>query len=314
MDKTVRNRKINLDFKTAFPYLGLAVILIFFGVMTGGKLFSERSLYSILNESVYMLVAAVGLLFIISQGGLDLSIGANMAVGCAAAALGARIHPLLALPAGMFASATIGFVIATLSVKCGIRSFIVTLAMQFVCNGLVLVLLSDGVIAAPLEMLNWYSTPFKITILAVFLVGGYFVFEHTRYGKTCRAIGSGLEAVRHCGINTDRMRTLPFVVMGAIVGLLGFVSLTRTGTASNSTGSSLMMNALNAVLLGGVPLTGGATSRFRSVIIGSLAMLFMSLGMSLVGWESMVQQIVKGLIFLTAVSISFNRKNVRIIK
>ena len=107
---------------------------------------------------------------------------------------------------------------------------------------------------------------------------------------------------------------LPYIIMGAVAGLAGFISLIRTTTASAQTGSTLMMNVLNACLIGGVPFTGGTNAKFRSVLLGVLTMTILSCGMTLIQVDNIIQQIVKGLIFLVAVSISYDRSNVKVIK
>ena len=105
-------------------------------------------------------------------------------------------------------------------------------------------------LAAPMSMLSLFTTPVKLGIAVGVVAIGYMVYQFTPFGKMCRAIGSCEEVVRQSGINTFILKVAPFVIMGALCGLLGFVSLIRTGTASNQTGSTLMMNVLNAVLLG----------------------------------------------------------------
>ena len=102
--------------------------------------------------------------------------------------------------------------------------------------------------------------------------------------------------------------------MGCLAGLLGFFSLIRTGTATVTTGSDLFMNVLCAALLGGIPLSGGYGAKFSSVIIGSLTMAFLSNGMVLLGVGTYDKQLIKGIVFLITIAISFDRKNLVAIK
>ncbi len=311
---TIVKKRRNINFMTVFPFLGLVAVLIFFEIITQGKLFSTRNLKAVLNDGIYILVGAIGYSFLFAQGSIDFSIGANMAVSCAAACITANVNPLLALPAALITGTIIGSCNGLIHVKAGIEPFITTLATQFLLNGLVLVILNSSTLAAPIEMIKWYTMPVKVITIAVLLLTGYVMFEYSSYGKKCKAVGSCREAVRQSGINVPLLKFIPFAVMGCIVGLLAFFSLIRTGSATNNTGSTLLMNVLNAALLGGLPLSGGATSKFRTVIIGSLTMAFMSSGMTIMGLSVSNQQLVKGLVFLIAIAISFDRKNVKVIK
>lgn len=306
--------KTKINFQALFPYLGLLVVLLYFGIGTKGQIFSGRCLNSIITDGLYIFVGSVGYVFLISQGNFDFSVGNTMAVSCAVSCLAAHINVNLALPAGVITGAIIGLITAFVIVKVGILSFIGTLAMMFVLAGISLIVLNGGVLSAPLEMIDWYTLPFRLTVIILFAIVGYFGFEYTAYGKYCRVIGSNMETARQSGINVVLMRMLPFVIMGAVAGLLGFVSLIRTGSASNTTGSSLFLNVLNAILLGGLPLSGGTTCKFRSVAIGTLTVTFLSIGMTLMKYGDLVQQLIQGLVFLIAVGLSFDRRNVKIIK
>ncbi len=298
-----------------FTLFGLVFVIVFFGVMTKGNLFSVRSLNSMLNDGIYIFIGAVAYSFIMAQGQIDFSIGAVMAVTCGIAGVAAKaLSPALALPAALAVGAVIGLINALVIVKLRINSFVTTLAMQFICNGLVLVVLNNSILSAPLSMLSWYSMPLKVILIAAFFVVGYFVFEKTYYGKTCKAVGASPEAARQSGVNVTLIQMLPFIIMGITAGLLGFISLIRTGTASSQSGASLMMNVLNALLVGGIPFTGGTNARFRSIVIGTLTMTVLTCGMTLLSVDSVMQQLVKGLVFLVAVSISYDRSNVKVIK
>lgn len=310
----IGKKKVRINFRTIFPFLGLIVVIVFFQAATGG-LFTARNIRAMVNDGLYILLGSVGYLFLLAQGNLDFSIGPNMGVCCAVACIAANSFGVpAAVLAALVTGSAIGLVNGLVFTKGRIGTFIVTLAMQFVLSGLLLVILNGSNMAAPLAMLKIYSDPLKAVLAAVFIVVGFIVFEYTPYGKACRAIGSRQEVVRQSGLRLTLLKIMPFVIMGTICGLLGFLSLTRTGTASSSTGGSLLMNVLSAVLLGGLPISGGPTAKFRAVIVGTLTMTFLATGMTIMGLSTVVQQIVKGLVFLVAISISFDRRNMKIIK
>lgn len=304
----------NVDIKKIFPFMGAILVTAIFTFATQGEIFSERNISVMVNNTIYIIAAVSAYSFMLAAGDLDFSIGANMGVSCAISCIVANIDPAFSIPAGILTGALIGLINATISVKLGINAFITTLAMMFVCNGLTVMILENGSMGAPVQMLKWFSTPFKLIVILFFIVGGYFIFEHTAYGKRLRVIGACPEAVRQSGVNVTLHKFMTFIIMGATCGFLGFISLIRTGTASAGTGSSLMMNVLNAVLIGGMPLGGGPTSRFRSVILGAIIILIMESGMVMLQFDNVTTQFVKAFIFIIAVGISFDRKNVKVIK
>ena len=104
------------------------------------------------------------------------------------------------------------------------------------------------------------------------------------------------------------------MIMGVMCAIVAIFALLRAGTASSSTGAGFTVNALNALLIGGMPITGGATSRFRSAIIGSIIMAVLSFGMNLWGLGTLAQQVVQGFVFLFAISMTFDRQNATVIK
>jgi ribose transport system permease protein len=303
------------NIRDIFPFMGLAVVLLVFGILTKGRLFSSQSIKAITNDGIYILLGTIGYLFLFAQGNLDFSIGYNMGVSCAVGCIAANtIGMWAAFPAALITGTVIGLINGTITVKLRMASLVSTMAMMFILQGLVLVILNGSVLAAPLAMLKWFNTPLKIAVIAIFTIAGFLLFEYTKFGKISKAIGACPEAVRQTGINTDVYKIAAFVLMGLIAGMLGFISLVRTGSATNQTGSTLMFNVLNAALLGGLPMSGGPTAKFRGAILGTLTMSFMVSGMTTLGISATNQQFIKGIVFLVAIGISFDRRNLKVIK
>lgn len=302
-----------MHWKDLFPYLGLVIVVLFFQTITG-SVFTGSNLKALLGDGFYILIGAVGYIFVIAQGNLDFSISGIMAISCAVAAAAAQVNPWLAAPAamitGMAAGMVNGFAVSVLKLD----SFIATLAFGFVLNGGVVIVLHGGIIAAAPNMLAWSTNALKLFTILTVLGAGFFLFHYTAYGKQCRAIGSSREAAYQTGVNVKLIMFTAFVIMGGLSGLLGFFSLIRTGTASSSTGATFLTNAWNAVLLGGIPIEGGATTKFRGVIVGSLTMAVLANGMTIMGLDANVKQLITGMIFILVIAVSFNRKNLTVIK
>lgn len=306
--------KKKIDLKMIFPFCGLAAVILFFEIITGGMVFTQRNISALINESFMIIIGNVGFTFIIAQGNLDLSMGSVMAVSCVCGALAANVYPILALPFAVLPGLALGWVNGMIHVKLKLNSLITTMITMSIFSGILTLALNGGSIATAMSILKWNTMSLKLgTILLVVVVGGY-VFNFTAFGKHCRAIGACAETSRLTGFHVGRIKILAYMVLGGLCGLLGFFSLIRTGTASSSTGSELMMNVWCAALLGGLPLTGGYATKYRAAIIGSLTMTFLSNGMVLMGLGTFDKQLIRGIIFLITVAISFDRKNMVVIK
>ncbi|MGL6198353.1 MAG: ABC transporter permease [Lachnospiraceae bacterium] len=303
------------NFQKIFPFLGLIIIVVLFTILTNGKLFTTVSLRAVLNDGIYVLIGTIGFTFLFAMGQVDFSIGYNMGVSCAVACIVANsVGVYAAIPTAIITGGCIGMMNGTLVTKTKIPSLIATMGVMFILQGGVLVILGGSVLQAPLSMMKMYTNPLKIGLLLFIIICGYILFEMTIFGRIAKAIGSCPEAVRQTGINVDKYKIIAYTIMGILAGVLGFISLARTGSATNSTGSTLMFNVMNAALLGGVPMTGGPTTKFRGAVIGALTVSFMVTGMTLLRISAQNQQLIKGIIFLIAVGISFDRRNMKVIK
>ncbi|MDD3338530.1 MAG: ABC transporter permease [Lachnospiraceae bacterium] len=307
--------KKKISFQVIFPFLGLILILLLFSILTGGKLFSASSLKSTMNDGIYILLGTIGFTLLSAMGQMDFSIGFNMGVSCAVCCLVANAVSIYAsIPAAIATGLVIGCVNGVIVTKTRISPMIATMGMMFILQGGVLVILNGSVLQAPLTMMSLYTTPLKILLLAGGIVLGFVLLEKTKYGRISKAIGASPETVRQTGINANKYKLITYIIVGGICGILGFVSLARTGSATNSTGGTLLFNCMNATLLGGVPLTGGPTTKFRGALLGALTISFLVTGMTLMRISAQNQQLIKGIIFLIAVGICFDRKNLKVIK
>jgi ribose transport system permease protein len=317
MNKETRNDLGKPDrrkFFAFFPFIGLILVLFFFQIASGGRLFTARNLRTVLNEGFFIMIGSIGYGFVMTQGNLDFSIGPNIALSAATAVLLSGFNPVLGIAAGILVSTLVGLTNGLLHVYFRINAFVTTLAVQFILSGFLIFILGGGNIPAPLYMVSWNTISLKLIVLCVILTLGFIVFNFTPFGKQGQAVGANTQAAWLSGVNVWLVKTIPFVIMGFLCGILGFFSLIRTGTASNHTGGDMLMNVLNAVLLGGLPITGGASAKYRAVIIGSLTMSFLTNGMAMLGMDSFDRQLIKGFIFLITIALSFDRKNMAVIK
>ena len=296
------------------PFLCLILVIVIFQIATGGEMIAVGNINSFVREAFTVLLGTCGLAFVLSQGAFDFSISAGVAFASAVGALAANISVYLILPVTILVGVLIGVANGFLYGVLKVNAFIATLAMSFVLSGLVVLVLGSGSLSVPFEVLQWDSIPLRLGVMIAVAIVGYILFEKTRIGKECKLVGTNPEFARQSGVNVTWVKIRGYMIMGVIVGIVSFFCLIRSATASTSTGAGFNTSALNALMLGGMAITGGAQSKFRSAIIGALVMAVLSLGMNKCGIEAHTQQLIEGLVFLVAVAMTFDRKHTAVIK
>ena len=292
------------------PVLGLILVLVFFNAVSGGKVFTKTNFNTLFNETFSLLIVTYALIFVMAQGKNDMSLGGVVALAAALAAHASSISGNLVLPVALLVGLLNGLIVTELRID----SFIATIAMSFILKGFVELLLQSGVQSIPIKMMMLDTQQLKITVALVFGIISFILFKYTMFGKHCRAIGSRLEVCRQSGVRVKLVQYGSYVFTGLASGLVAFFFLIRSGAANIGTASNLEFNALQALMLGGVLITGGSSVKFRSAVIGSITMAALANGMTLWGVETLTQQLIKGFIFLIVIALTFERKSVEVIK
>lgn len=308
-----KNRKIKSLIHNNVSFIGLALVVVVFELLTQGRLLRSRNLMNIFNNFFSIGLGAMGITYLMSLGELDLSVGAIVGLSSAMAALAANISVILILPIALLTGLIVGFINGTVIARLKVESFIGTLAVSFIVRGITTLLL-NGSVGIPVSQRIFDQNIVKVLVFGIVLIVLYMIFDFTSFGKHCRAIGSSEDAARQSGVKVESVRTKAFMISGLLCGMVGFFSLVRTCTASSKTGSAFEFDVLLAVLFGGMPLSGGWTVKFRAAVIGSIAMAVMKNGMSLMGIDGLTQQIVQGVILIAVVVILFDRRNAVVIK
>jgi len=261
------------------PLVALAVLVVA-GALMNGNFLSAGNITNVLSRSAFIGIIAVGMTFVITSGGLDLSVGSMAAfiAGCMilvinyfADSLGQSwslfgIGALAALVLGVVA----GFVNGILITKVGIEAFIVTLGTMGIYRSLVTWIANGGTLSMDFELrtlfrpvyfegipLGFMTLTWPILLFAVIAIVGEIVMRHTAYGRHCAAIGSNEQVARYSAVKVDRVRMMTYVILGLLVGLATILYVPRLGSASPSTGVLWELEAIAAVIIGGTMLKGG---------------------------------------------------------
>lgn len=265
------------------PVLGtlatLAIILIIgemrYGIGDGRRAFISMKLFSnLLIDNSYLLVLAVGMTFVILTGGIDLSVGAVVAlVGLVTAKLflaGASLPVVIIV--GVLIGTACGLLVGTLVQVFDIQPFIASLAVMFLARGLANVVsvqslpIDDPSFAAlaawSLKFGEgkglWRINASMIVAFAVLLIG-FMILHYTRFGRTVYGLGAGDQgqAVRLMGLNEGRTRMIVYVISGTCAGIAGILFALYTKSGFNLTGIGMELDAIASVVIGGTLLAGG---------------------------------------------------------
>jgi ribose transport system permease protein len=297
-------------------YPSLVVIFLVFAVTLEDRGFlTSVNLWNIGTQAAPIAIMAVGAVFVLSAGEIDLSIGAIVAVAAlVTAALLQDQGLLVGLVGGIAVGLGAGFLNGALVTRLRVPSFLVTLAMMEVATGLSRMihdLQSVSVTDAP--FLRWFGSAELLGIPGVIVwavavaVVGYLLYGHTRFGAHVRAVGDSRRAAASGGINVSRVRIAVFMLSGGTAALAGMLYAGRLQAAQYTLGTNDLFTVIAAVIIGGTSLFGGRGS-IVGAVAGALLLAVLNNGLILFGLSVAEQTVALGLIILAAVVIGLREQ------
>ena len=289
--------------------------LIFFLLMLvvagflSDKFYSGDNITNVLRQSVPLGLAALGILFVILTGGIDLSVGSIMALISVIVAI---LMPEIGLWPSVLVSLVIGAIIGAgagfLVTMFNIAPFIATLAMMTIARGLALIV-SKGqpVFIDDMSFVDFgtgylFGLPLPVYILIVFALLAHFIYKYTTFGRLVISIGSNETATRFAGIRVGWYKFAVYALSGFACGMAGLLASTRTGVGSPVLSIGFELDVIAAVVVGGASLAGGRGNVINT-IVGVLILSIISNLMNLMNISGYNQQVVKGVIIIIAVML-----------
>ncbi len=301
----------------------IALIFEIFGWSVRDQSFllnANRLVLIVLQVSIIGIIA-VGVTQVIITTGIDLSSGSLIALTAVVAASLAQtadsiapMYPsLVDMPAAVpiIAGIGVGFICGMINgvliTKTGIPPFIATLGMmvsarglaQYYTHGNPISFLSDSFTA-----IGQGAMP--VIIFLVVAVIFHIALKHTRYGKYVYAIGGNMTSARVSGINVNKYLVIVYTIAGGLSGLAGVVLAARVSSGQSSMGVSYELDAIAAAVIGGSSLMGGV-GRITGTLIGAIILGLIKSGFTFIGVDAYIQDIIKGAIIVSAVSIDMYR-------
>ncbi|MBR1913029.1 MAG: ABC transporter permease [Treponema sp.] len=306
--------RLKSQIRSLGPVLGFVGIIILFAILTQGRILHPKNLSLMLSQVFVLMIAATGVFFVMTVGGLDFSQGSILGLASIIFCWVSQRNILLAVVASVAAGAAMGAFNGFFHVKFKIASFIVTMCSQYFFRGLCKYITTKGPVPASSEVLSLDQIWFKMTLMLIVLAIAFVVWHFTRVGFDLRAIGAGETAARFSGCRPDLTKFLVYMASGAITGFASFINVVRVGAITGTAGRQLETQILIALVLGGMPISGGAKSRFSNIIFGTLTYCVLEKSLPMVFPVSATQQLVKGIIFLVIVALTIDHESLKVIK
>lgn len=298
-------------------YLGFLAIFLFFAIVLKDSGFlTVRNLSNIVLQTAPATVMAIGLVFVMSAGEIDLSIGSTVAVAALAAAVTINEYGLVAgVLAGLGAGLLIGLLNGALVAYVRLPSFLVTLATMGLFAGVARSMtnlrsipVTDSTFTGFFGSGVFLGVPSLIWWTAIAVAFGHIIYRETRFGAHVLATGDNARAASVSGIRVPRIRLAVLAISGGLAGLAGLLYAGRLQAAKYTLGETDLMTVIAAVIVGGTLLNGGKGSVIGA-LVGSLMMGMLNNGLILMGLSVSDQMIVRGLIILAAVAVSLREKS-----
>jgi ribose transport system permease protein len=296
--------------------LGLVIALVLLcvaGTISAGDRFASiDNVLTILRLAAVIGVVSIGMTFVIIGGGIDLSVGAIVALSSvwattlATQQMAANVHWIIMVITALLVGAGCGLVNGVVIAYGKLAAFIATLAMLAAARGLAEIISGKRTqIVQDQDFVNFFGgdvfgIPTLVIIFALVAIVGWVLLNRTTFGRRTFAVGGNAEAARLAGIRVQRHTVLLYVLSGVACGIAAVMLMARTTTGSSTHGSLYELDAIAAVVIGGTLLIGG-----RGTIVGTVlgVLIFTTLGnvFTLNNLSSSAQAVARGVIIVAAV-------------
>ncbi|MGN0978129.1 MAG: ABC transporter permease [Faecousia sp.] len=298
-------------------YIILAALIILFSIMNP-RFFSWANFRNIFSESSYYVIAGMGIAFVMIGGGIDLSVGYEMAMVSTTsflliqkmlAANGNRftlVHMLIIILWALALGFVMGLVNGLIVTKLKLFPLIVTIATSEVFKGICLTITSSKSYSGLPDLYRTlYTTrildlPLDVYLALIIVLVTWFVLNKTHFGRDILAVGGNRECAHLSGIRADLVQALTYAITGAVFGLAAIDMMAHQNMTSATSGPGTEFTCLTAAIIGGISMKGGK-GNVVGLVAGIFVMQIITNGMQLAGMGAYMQYAVKGIILLAAI-------------
>ncbi len=300
--------------RSIMPFAGFIFIVLLFAVLTKGQLYSMGSLKLLLSQSYVLLISCVGVFMVMTMGGLDFSQGSMLGICSVVVCYLSNYNIVLAILCGVLTGGIIGFINGFFNVKRKITSFIVTICNMYLIRGIVAYATTKTPVYGASNITSYNTLGVNLTFTIAILLIAFSIFQYTGLGNRLKAIGAGETAARFAGVRVEKTKMLVYAAAGMITGLAAFINSIKVGSVTSTAGNQLETQIMIALVLGGMPVNGGAKVKFYNIILGAMTYKILIAGLVMLGIEPKTQQLIMGIVFLVMVAVFADRETGMIVK
>lgn len=310
------NRK-KINFKNYGIFVVFIVLVIILMILSPNAFAKPRNLINVVKQASINGVLACGMMFVIIAGGIDLSAGSVVALSGVVAAYLAQMQGIpifVPILGALGTGALIGLVNGFGAAYAELPPFIITLATMSIVRGAALILSGGSPVFGLQEQFEGIAgisianvIPILVLYFLIIAVFSGFILNKTVFGRHVYAIGGNSITAKVSGINVKSMLLRVYIICGVFSGIAGLLIASRTMQGSPTVGVGYEMDAIAAVVIGGVSMSGGS-GKWYGTIIGALLLALISNGLDILGVSSNFQQIIKGIIIAVAVYLDLRGK------
>ena len=310
------NRK-KINFKNYGIFVVFIVLVIILMILSPNAFAKPRNLINVVKQASINGVLACGMMFVIIAGGIDLSAGSVVALSGVVAAYLAQMQGIpifVPILGALGTGALIGLINGFGAAYAELPPFIITLATMSIVRGAALILSGGSPVFGLQEQFEGIAgssianvIPILVLYFLLIAVFSGFILNKTVFGRHVYAIGGNSITAKVSGINVKSMLLRVYIICGVFSGIAGLLIASRTMQGSPTVGVGYEMDAIAAVVIGGVSMSGGS-GKWYGTIIGALLLALISNGLDILGVSSNFQQIIKGIIIAVAVYLDLRGK------
>lgn len=291
-------------------YILLVVVFAFFSIVAPNFL-AAKNVINILRQVSMFGIVVVGVSMVMIGGGMDLSVGMQMAVDGMLVGymmVNMNLPILLSAVITIVVGCILGAANGVVAVKLHIAPIIVTLGTMLILQGVAYLITGGYPITGMPEAFKFIGQgyvgiiPVPVIIFAIFIIFGAVVMNKTYLGRYIYALGGNKEAARLAGINVDKLTIMVYTFCGFAAGIAALIMVGRTNASQPGAGSSYSFDCMTAACLGGISIAGGE-GRISGTVIGVIILGILDNGLVLMSVNSNWQSVIKGAILLAAVAI-----------
>ncbi len=301
-------------FRSLMGKYGVSIVMLVMIIVIGiveSRFLSPTNLINVATQITVNGMLAFGMCMAITTGGIDLTVGAQVALGGMVLAI-ANVKGGMPLGVGiilaLLATTAFGFINGFLISKFNMFPFVVTLSMQLVIRGVALVLSGgQGIqLGNDIAQLYYYNVfgviPLPIVIYIVIFVLMYLMFHWTKLGRYILAVGGNPNAALASGVNVFRIKVYAYAISGFLAGVASLLLVAKTGNAKSNIGEGYETDAVAACVIGGTSFAGGIAT-MPGVVIGTFIVGFIYNGINMIGVNANFQSIIRGLVIILTVML-----------